>query len=59
MRVSLWKPKAQNGGWVTFRRDNLRRFDWGRKDGCIYWWAIFGFTGWIMISNWPWQGGAR
>ena len=43
-----------NGGWIWFSRDNLRRcaVGWERDDHQL-WWAIFGFSGSIIMQRWP------
>lgn len=56
----LWHP-PYNTISVWFSRDNLRRcsIGWsdlkGKRDNYSFWWAIFGFSGGIVIQSWPWQ----
>lgn len=59
MHVRLWHG-PYNGGWVWFTRDNLRRcaVGWERRNHKL-WWAIFGFSGLIILQTWPWKRDPR
>ena len=53
MRIDLWHS-PYNGGWMEFRKENLKTFRFGRYKN-EYWWSVFGFCGKVLIQSWPWQ----
>lgn len=55
MRIRLWHS-PYNGGWIWFSRENLKRIDagWEPRNHKL-WWALFGFSGSIILRSWPWQ----
>jgi len=57
----LWDPPL-NAIDIWFSRDNLKRcsIGWsdlkGKRDNHTFWWAIFGFSGTVLIQTWPFRG---
>ena len=55
MNIILWHSPL-NGGWIWFSKKNIKRFSWGWiEEDHKFWWAIFGFSGAIILQTWPWQ----
>lgn len=58
MQIRLWNF-PYNAISIWFSRENIRRCEigWGdvRKDHVnhTFWWAIFGFSGTILLQTWP------
>lgn len=55
MNIRLWDA-PYNGGWIYFDKRNLKRCagGWIKSDHKL-WWAVFGFSGSIILQTWPWQ----